>query len=69
MIGNADEYAKACQELTDLEAWLGRLRKEHPGPDKGLTKAGLRKLIARLQEELAIYEGSLEVEHESSPTT
>jgi hypothetical protein len=27
------------------------------GPAKGLTKAGVRKMIARLHEELAVYEG------------
>ena len=26
---------------------------------KGFTKAGMRKMIARLHEELALYEGSL----------
>lgn len=61
MIGNTGEYEKACQELAHLEAWLDRLHKEHPGPAKGLTKAGVRKMIARLHEELALYEGGLEV--------
>jgi hypothetical protein len=65
MIADAVEYAKACQELEHLEAWLDRLRQEHP-TEKGLTKAGLRKMIARLHEELALYEGHSEVRKESS---
>jgi hypothetical protein len=32
----------------------------HPIGSKGLTKAGIRKLIARLLEVLAVYEGSEE---------
>ncbi len=66
MIADANEYEKACQELDHLEGWLSRLRQEHPGSEKGLTKAGIRKLIARLHEELAVYEGRREVEKEHS---
>ena len=44
-----------------MEDWLARLRQEHPNPAKGLTKAGIRKMLARLHEELAEYEGSQEV--------
>jgi hypothetical protein len=66
MIADASQYEKACEELEYLEAWLARLRKEHQGGDKGLTKAGIRKMISRLQEELAVYEGGLEVEQEPS---
>lgn len=61
MIDTPRKYEKACQELKDLESWLDRLRQENPGPQKGLTKAGIRKMIARIQEELAYYEGGLEV--------
>ena len=61
MISNSQEYEKAKEELRHLEDWLSRLLREHPVPDKGLTKAGIRKMIARLHEELAIYEGSEEV--------
>ena len=66
MIASATEYEKACQELKDLEAWLAKLRQESPGAAKGLTKAGLGKMIARLHEELAVYEGGLEVERRPS---
>jgi hypothetical protein len=61
MINVMSEYEEACQELRFLEAWLGRLQKEHPGSDKGLTKAGIRKMIARLHEELGAFEASLKV--------
>ena len=61
MISNAQEYQKAQEELSHLEDWLSRLQREHPVPEKGLTKAGIRKMIARLHEELAVYEGSEEV--------
>jgi hypothetical protein len=59
MITNTDEYESACEELADLEAWLDRLRRDRPPAEKGLTKAGIRKMIARLHEELGIYEASL----------
>ncbi len=67
MIGNADEYQKAQTELRDLEARLDRLQRDHPLGSKGLTKAGLRKLIARLHEELAVYEGSQEAHGADAP--
>jgi hypothetical protein len=66
MIHDLSEYEKACEELRYLEGWLSRLQLEHPGSEKGLTKAGIRKMIARLHEELGLFEGSLEVEKEPS---
>jgi hypothetical protein len=60
MIQTTEEYQKAQEELAHLESWLQRLHHDHPAPKKGLTKAGVRKLIARLHEELAVYEGSQE---------
>jgi len=33
------------------------LQQTNPIGSKGFTKAGIRKMIARLHEELAIYEG------------
>jgi len=65
MITNSTEYVKACEELKRLEQWLERLLHEHPGHTKGLTKAGIRKMIARLNEEIGLYEGSREVEEPS----
>jgi hypothetical protein len=64
MIANAQEYEIACKELKDLEDRLTRLRTDYPGHEKGLTKAGVRKLIARLHEELAVFEGHRQVEQE-----
>lgn len=62
MIANAQEYEAAKQELVHLEDWLSRLQREHAAPSHGLSKAGIRKMIARLHEELAVYEGSQEVQ-------
>ena len=58
MINNNAEYEKAKEELRVLEDRLARLQRESPLPAKGLTKASVRKLIARLHEELAVFEGT-----------
>lgn len=58
MIVNAREYEKAQEELKYLDAWLSRLEQESPLPKKGLTRAGIRKMIARLHEELTTFEGN-----------
>jgi len=60
VITNSVEYEKAEQELRDLEQRLERLQESHPIGSKGFTKAGIRKMIARLHEELAVFEGSEE---------
>jgi hypothetical protein len=60
MITNQVEYKKAEEELRVLEERLERLQEAHPIGAKGFTKAGIRKMIARLHEELAVYEGSEE---------
>jgi hypothetical protein len=54
------EYEKAQSELLDLQQRLAQLQHDHPIGEKGFTKAGIRKLIARLNEELALFEGSEE---------
>ena len=61
MIASSVEYEKVQEELRILEERLERLQQEHPIGSKGFTKAGIRKMIARLHEELAVYEGSEEV--------
>ncbi len=61
MIESKNQYDAAKAELQSLEERLSRLQREYPLPAKGLTKAGVRKMIARLHEQLAIYEGSREV--------
>jgi hypothetical protein len=63
MISNLTEYEKAQEELRSLEDRLTRLQQDHPIGSKGFTKAGIRKMIARLHEELAIFEGSEEARH------
>ena len=60
MISSATEYEKAREELRILEERLARLQQTHPIGSKGFTKAGIRKMIARLHEELAVYEASEE---------
>ncbi len=60
MIRTAEEYQTAQEELNQLEERLRRLQESHPLGAKGFTKAGVRKMIARLHEELALYEGRQE---------
>lgn len=64
MISSRTEYDKAREELRVLEERLARLQQDHPVGSKGFTKAGIRKMIARLHEELAVYEGSEEARQE-----
>ena len=61
MIFNLTEYEKAQEEMRILEERLRRLQQTNPIGSKGFTKAGIRKMIARLHEELAVYEGSEEL--------
>lgn len=67
MISNSVEYEKAQEELRILQERLERLQQAHPIGSKGFTKAGIRKMIARLHEELAVYEGSEEARQGVSP--
>jgi hypothetical protein len=67
MITNVGEYQKAQEEIRLLEDRLARVQSQHPLGDKGFTKAGIRKLIARLHEELAVFEGSQEAQESNSP--
>jgi len=67
MISTPVEYEKAQSELRDLQERLAQLQRDHPMGEKGFTKAGIRKLIARLNEELAVFEGSEEAR--SSPSS
>lgn len=66
MIASPVEYEKVEQELHDLEKRLIDLQTSHPIGSKGFTKAGIRKMIARLHEELAVYEGSEEARQTES---
>ena len=67
MITTEIEYQKVQLELRDLQQRLERLQRDHPIRENGFTKAGIRKLIARLNEELALFEGSEEAR--SLPST
>ena len=67
MTTNIKQYEKAQAELRDLEERLRRLQHNHPLGAKGFTKAGIRKMIARLHEELALYEGGQEIGHIKHP--
>jgi len=67
VITTTADYEKAQSELRDLQERLAQLQRDHPIGEKGFTKAGIRKLIARLNEELAVFEGSEEAR--SLPST
>jgi hypothetical protein len=67
MVGNMAEYQKACEELDHFQKWLEKLLRSHPGHERGLTKAGVRKMTARLQEEIGFFEGSREFEESPTP--
>lgn len=60
MIDNASDYQKAQDELASLESRLRNLQQNSGPGEKGFTKAGVRKMIARLHEELAVFEGNEE---------
>ena len=66
MIADIAEYQKAQEEIDALEVRLRDLRQSHPVGLKGFTKAGIRKMIARLHEELAVYEASQEARHSNT---
>ena len=66
MITTVEQYHHAQEELRQLEERLHRIQQQHPLGAKGFTRAGIRKMIARLHEELAIYEGGQEV-HKADP--
>lgn len=66
MISNPTEYAKAQEEIRLLEERLHQLQQSHPIGSKGFVKAGIRKMIARLHEELALFEGSEEARQPNS---
>lgn len=66
MIANATDYQKAQEEIHALEERLRALQQVHPIGSKGFTKAGVHKLIARLHEELALYEASEDARHSDS---
>ena len=60
MIQNDNEYRKAEDEIDELMSRLKELQSTTSIGTKGFTKAGIRKLIARIHEELALYESQAE---------
>jgi hypothetical protein len=56
VISNAVEYEKAHSDLRILEQRIADLEREYPIGEKGFTKAGVRKMIAKINEELASFE-------------
>jgi hypothetical protein len=58
LISSLLEYQKAREELEYLVRWLSRLEEERANVNKGFTLASIRKMISRLQEELAEYEAA-----------
>lgn len=56
MITNAAEYEKAHSDLRILEQRIADLERDHPVGEKGFTKAGVRKMIAKINGELAVFE-------------
>lgn len=60
MIENSGDYEKAHRDLKVLEERIADLEREYPVGQKGFTKAGVRKMIARINEELAVYESGQE---------
>ena len=66
MITNTEQYQQAQEELRQLEHRLHCFQQSHPLGSKGFTKAGIRKMIARLHEELAVYEGGQEARQAGS---
>lgn len=55
MIVNAAEYEKAHSDLRILEQRIADLEREHPIGEKGFTKAGVRKMIAKIDQEIAAF--------------
>ena len=58
MISSQTEYRKAREEIEHLTRWLSRLENEKATVRKGITVASIRKMISRLQDELAEYEAA-----------
>ena len=58
MISSETEYRKAREEIEHLTRWLARLENREVAQRKGLTSAGIRRMISRVQEEIAQYEAA-----------
>lgn len=58
MISSETEYRKAREEVEHLTRWLARIEDREAAERKGLTAASIRRMISRVQEEIAEYEGA-----------
>ena len=58
MISSEAEYQKAREELDYLSDWLARLENQESADRKSLTSASVRRMISRVQEEIAEYEAA-----------
>ncbi len=60
MIENQEQLAVVSRQLADLKAWRERVLVEGRGDafQRELEAAGIEKMIARLQEEVAGYEAT-----------
>jgi hypothetical protein len=58
LISSKIEYEKALEEVEHLTQWLARLEREKAAARKTLTTSSIRRMLARLQEELAEYEAA-----------
>ena len=56
MITNLHEYKIAQEQIGFLEEWLERIQESPPMKLKGFTMAGIRKMIARIHEELGVFD-------------
>ena len=61
MFASQSEYERAQAEIRDLENRLQRIQQDQSIASKGFTKAGIRKMISRIHEELAVYDGRSEL--------
>ncbi len=59
-ITSAAEYEKAQEELRELERRLSDLQQSQSPASNGHTKAEVRLVIARIQDQLTLYEGAEE---------
>jgi hypothetical protein len=58
LISSETEYEKAREELDHLARWLARLETAEVTERKGLTSASVRRMISRVQQEIAEYEAA-----------
>ena len=58
MISSATQYQKAREEVDRLTRWLARLENKEEAQRKGLTAASIHRMLSRIHQEIAEYEGA-----------